>query len=547
MFKPKSQKIAWRNTQVLKYICLSIVAFITIAWISNATASTPPSLESLQIAQNAQQVSQNTQWVLFTGSLVFFMNCGFAMLESGFCRSANAITVLAKNLIVFAIVTVAFWTLGFGFMFGDGSNFIGTHGFLLQGADNSPLTNDNYTGVFHSLKWAAIPLSAKFFFQLTFAGTTGTIVSGAVAERMKFSVFIIFSFFLALSYSITGHWIWGSAGDLTLPGGVLYNLGFRDFAGSTVVHSVGGWAALTGAILLQPRVGKYRTLKPGEKPPANEISFRNKKIVSMSPHSLSTGTLGCFILWLGWYGFNAGSTLTADSEAISHILLATLMAAGMGGLGSTFWSWQFYEKPSLSFMINGILAGAVSITAPCAFVNIPSAAVIGFVGGALVVWATIFLDKLQIDDPVGAVPVHLVCGIWGTLAVGFFSQNPNSYAWHEAFGTTTSGLFFGGGFDLLLVQLLGVLLVGAFTVVFSSITWVGISYFMYITSDIPRPKFKVFKYLRVSPQEEVIGLDSLFAEGSDIDSLKRDYVKRQQKKRAWQLKSKGRKSVQHRK
>ncbi|MFM7407394.1 MAG: ammonium transporter [Cuspidothrix sp.] len=494
--------------------------------MSYATAAEPLSPESLR-------VSQNTQWVLFTGCLVFFMNAGFAMLESGFCRSANAITVLAKNLIVFAIATLAFLTLGFGFMFGDGSDFIGTHGFFLDGADNSPLIDDNYKGVFNSLKWAAVPLNAKFFFQLTFAGTTATIVSGAVAERIKFGAFIAFSFFLVLSYSITGHWVWGSAGVLPgtkdiLPTGFLYNLGFRDFAGSTVVHSVGGWAALTGTMFLQPRLGKYRKLKPGEKLSRNEISFDNRKIVYIRPHSLSTGTLGCFILWLGWFGFNAGSTLAANSEAIAHILLATLIAGAMGGIGSTFWSWQFYEKPSLSFIINGILAGCVSITASCAFVNLFGAAVIGFAGGALVVWATILLDKLEIDDPVGAIPVHLVCGIWGTLAVGLFSQNPKSYPWYEDFSTNTSGLFFGGGFNLLFSQLIGILLVGAFTVVFSSFAWFGISRFMYIISDHPRAKFKVFKYLRVSPQEEVIGLDSLFAEGNDINLLKRDYIKRQQ-------------------
>ena len=317
MFKPKSPKAKPKSGQLFRYVCLPIVAFIMLTWISHATAAEDPSLKSLQ-------VSQNTQWVLFTGCLVFFMNAGFAMLESGFCRSANAITVLAKNLIVFAIVTLAFSTFGFGFMFGNGSDFIGTHGFFLEGADNSPLIKDSYKGVFDSLKSAAIPLYAKFFFHLTFAGTTATIVSGAVAERIKFGAFIAFSFFLVLSYSITGHWVWGSAGDLTLPGGFLYNQGFRDFAGSTVVHSVGGWAALTGTIFLKPRLGKYRKLNPDEKLPRHEISFKDKKIVSMRPNSLSTGTLGCFILWLGWYGFNAGSTLTADSEAISHILLATL-------------------------------------------------------------------------------------------------------------------------------------------------------------------------------------------------------------------------------
>ncbi|WP_234300709.1 ammonium transporter [Sphaerospermopsis aphanizomenoides] len=527
MFEPKIQKNKLPNIHLLKYLYSSVVAFTVVFWLSHATAAPPPSLESLQ-------VSQNTQWVLLTGCLVFFMNAGFAMLESGFCRSANAINVLAKNLIVFAIATLAFWTLGYGFMFGDGSDFIGWNGFFLQGVDNSPLTNNSYQGVFHSLKWAAIPLPAKFFFQLTFAGTTATIVSGAVAERIKFGAFIGFSFFLVLSYSITGHWIWGSAGDLNLPGGVLYNLGFRDFAGSTVVHSVGGWAALVGTFLLKPRLGKYRKFKPGEKRSPKETSFSGKKIISMPAHNLSTGTLGCFILWLGWFGFNAGSTLTANSEAIAHILLVTLIAGAMAGISATFWAWQFYEKPSLAFMINGILAGCVSITASCAFVNITSAALIGVVGGVLVVWATIILDKSQIDDPVGAIPVHLVCGVWGTLAVGLFSQNPNSYPWsQDLFNLDQGGLVFSGSPNLLFAQLIGILLVGIFTIVFSAIAWIAISYFMYIISETPRSEFKVYKYLRVLPQEEVIGIDSLFADNDhSIDQLKRDYLKRQQEKRS---------------
>ncbi|MGM3309337.1 ammonium transporter [Anabaena sp. WFMT] len=527
MFKSKN----WKNSKFLMYACLPIVILIILGCISNATAADLPSLDSLQVAQN-------TQWVLLTGCLVFFMNAGFAMLESGFCRSANAITVLAKNLIVFAIATLAFWTLGFGFMFGNGSDFIGSSGFF-----SALIGNDRE--VFDSLNWIAIPLPAKFFFQLTFAGTAATIVSGGVAERIKFGAFIAFSFFLVLSYSITGHWIWG---DGFLSKGFISQVGFRDFAGSTVVHSVGGWAALMGTLILQPRLGKYRKFNPHEKRSPRETSFYGKKIVSMPAHNLSTGTLGCFILWLGWYGFNAGSTLTANSEAIAHILLVTLMAGAMGGIGATFWAWQFYEKPSLSFMINGILAGCVSITAACAFVNIPSAVFIGFVGGALVVWATIFLDKCQIDDPVGAVPVHLVCGIWGTLAVGLFSQNPNSYAWSEDFfKLEQGGLFFGGGSNLLFAQLIGILLVGAFTVVFSLIAWIGISYFMYIISDTYRSEFKVFKYLRVSPQEEVIGLDSLFADNdNEVGQLKRDYTKRQREKRSWQQKSKRRKLGQYR-
>lgn len=525
MLKPKSQKAKEKKSRLFKYAFLPVLTLVILACISHATsAQTSPAI--------SYKVADNTQWVLLTGCLVFFMNSGFAMVESGFCRSANAITVLAKNLIVFAIAALAFWLLGFGLMFGDGGEFIGVKGFLLQGYDNSPAIANNYQGVFDSLSWAAIPLSAKFFFQLTFAGTAATIVSGAVAERIKFAAFMIFSFFLVLSYSITGHWIWG--------GGFLYTLGFRDFAGSTVVHSVGGWAALIGTVLLRPRLGKYRKFNPDDKRSWRRTSFYGKKIVAVPAHNLSAATLGCFILWLGWYGFNAGSTLTAHPEAIAHITITTLMAGAMGALGATFWSWQFYEKPSLSFMINGILAGCVSITAACAFVNIPSAAFIGFIGGALVVYAAVILDKCEIDDPVGAIPVHLVCGIWGTLAVGLFSQDPSTYAWAKDFFTQESslkgGLFFGGGTNLLFAQLVGILLVSEFTVIFSAIAWIGISYFMYLTSGTSRSQFKVFKSLRVLPQEEVIGLDSLFAEGTDIQQLKREYIETQKQKRYWQRK-----------
>ncbi|MBD2357964.1 ammonium transporter [Tolypothrix sp. FACHB-123] len=525
MPKLKSQKAKQTQSRLFQYALLPVLTSLILVCISHATvAQTSPSASS--------KVSDNTQWVLLTGCLVFFMNSGFAMLESGFCRRANAITVLAKNLIVFAIAALAFWILGFGFMFGDGSEFIGTTGFLLQGYDNSPAIQKDYQGVFDSLSWAAIPLSAKFFFQLTFAGTAATIVSGAVAERIKFAVFMIFSFFLVLSYSITGHWIWG--------GGFLYTLGFRDFAGSTVVHSVGGWAALIGTVLLRPRLGKYRKFNPDEKRSWRRTSFYGKKIVAVPGHNLSAATLGCFILWLGWYGFNAGSTLTVNSEAIAHIIVTTLMAGAMGAIGATFWSWQFYEKPSLSFMINGILAGCVSITASCAFVNIPSAVLIGFIGGALVVYAAVILDKCEIDDPVGAISVHLVCGIWGTIAVGLFSQNPSSYTWAKEFFTHESslqgGLFFGGGTNLLFAQLVGIVLVSEFTVIFSAIAWIGISYFMYLVSRKSTSEFKISKFLRVLPQEEVIGLDSLFAEGSDIQKLKQEYIETQKQKRYWQRK-----------
>ncbi|MBD2164689.1 ammonium transporter [Calothrix membranacea FACHB-236] len=516
----ENQKARRKKSLLFKYACLPLLALSLVFWISSATAATP--------FAETPAVAENTQWVLLTGCLVFFMNAGFAMVESGFCRSANAITVLAKNLIVFAIATVAYWVLGFGFMFGDGNDFIGLSGFLLP-PDLSPLTGKDYQGVFSSLKWAAIPLAAKFFFQLTFAGTTATIVSGAVAERIKFSAFITFSFLLVLSYSITGHWIWG--------GGFLYKLGFRDFAGSTVVHSVGGWGALMGILLLQPRLGKYRRFSPDDKRTWRDTTFYGKKIISMPAHNLSSATLGCFILWLGWFGFNTGSTLTANSQAIAHVLLVTLIGGAMGAIGATFWAWQFYEKPSLSFMVNGILAGCVSITASCAFVNIPSAAFIGFCGGVLVVYAAIFLNKSQIDDPVGAVPVHLVCGTWGTLAVGLFSQDPSSYSWSKQFfGLEKGGLFFGGGTNLLFTQLFGILLVGTFTVVFSAIAWIAIGYLIYKVSDTSGSDFNVSKSIRVLPQEEVVGLDSLFAEGNNIKRLKREYIQAQRQRRSWEQK-----------
>ena len=414
------------------------------------------------------QVALDTLWVLVAGFLVFFMNAGFCMLETGFCRSKNAVNLLAKNLIVFGLSTIAFWLVGFGLMFGDGNSFLGTAGFLLRGIDNSPATGNTYEGVYSSLSWAGVPLKAKFFFQLAFAGTAATIVSGAVAERIKFIAFFVFSLFLVgVSYPITGHWIWG--------GGFLANLGFWDFAGSTVVHSVGGWAALVGALLLGPRLGRYQA-----------------RPVAMPGHNLAISTLGCLILWLGWFGFNPGSTMAADPYAISHIVVTTNIAAALGGLAATVVSWLFLTKPDLSMIINGILAGLVAITAPCAYVNLGSAAVIGLVAGTVVVFSVTLLDQLRIDDPVGAISVHLVCGIWGTLAVGLFSVGADVFPWYGADGGPQAGLFLGGSLQPLLIQVLGVLAVAAFTVVFSLIAW---------------SLLKAVVGIRVSEAEENKGLD----------------------------------------
>jgi Amt family ammonium transporter len=288
--------------------CIPIAAIIVLVWGYAAVAQTAPApTTEEQLA--SLKVGMDTMWVMVAGMLVFFMNAGFCMLETGFCRQKNAVNVLSKNLIVFALSTIAFWAIGFALMFSNGNGFIGSSGgfFLWNVADNSPATGDAYQGIFSSLNWTGVPLNAKFFFQLVFAGTAATIVSGAVAERVKFIDFLIFSLLLVgIAYPITGHWIWG--------GGWLAKAGFWDFAGSTVVHSVGGWAALMGAAFLGPRIGKYR----------------DGDTVAMPGHNMSIATLGCLILWLGWFGFNPGSTMAVDPNAIAHIAITTNTAGAFG-------------------------------------------------------------------------------------------------------------------------------------------------------------------------------------------------------------------------
>ncbi len=440
---------------------------ILLGWAYASVAQDAPPTPEEMVSD--LKVGLDTMWVVIAGFLVFFMNAGFCMLETGFCRQKNAVNVLAKNLVVFALSTIAFWVIGFGIMFGDGTPFFGTSGWFLSGADNSPAIADDYQGVFSALNWAGIPLNAKFFFQLVFAGTAATIVSGAVAERIKFVSFLIFSLLLVgISYSVTGHWIWG--------GGWLYERGFWDFAGSTVVHSVGGWAALMGAALLGPRMNRYSV----------------GMSTAMPGHNMAIATLGGLILWLGWFGFNPGSTLAADPSAISHIILTTNMAGAFGGVTATITAWLYLGKPDLSMIINGILAGLVGITAPCAFVGLGSAAVIGIIAGALVVFSVTFFDKIRIDDPVGATSVHLVCGIWGTLAVGLFAVGPDVYSWYSADLGPPPGLFSGGGLGQLGTQILGIVSVGGFTVLLSTIFWLGL---------------KATLGIRVSPEEEIEGLD----------------------------------------
>jgi Amt family ammonium transporter len=444
--------------------------------LAQAAAPTPEMLEKLVAGSSDLRVGIDTVWVLVAAMLVFFMNAGFGLVESGLCRAKNATNILAKNFIVFAASSISFWVIGWGLMFGDGNAFMGLSGLLfVSGADNSPALGEayaamnpfstaTYEGVYGSINWTPVPLWAKFFFQLVFAGTAATIVSGAVAERIKFKSFLLFSFLLvAFAYPITGHWIWG--------GGWLSGANFRDFAGSTVVHSVGGWAALAGVLVLGPRLGKYG---------------KDGRVNPIPGHSMTSAALGVLILWLGWFGFNPGSTMAAmNGTAIAHILVNTNLAAATGALGATLTAWWLLGKPDLSMILNGCLAGLVAITAPCAFVTIGSGAVIGLVAGCLVVLSVIGFDRIRVDDPVGALSVHLVCGIWGTLALGVF--------YDDAVATNIAALATGLSRGAqTLVQLQGIAAAGIFTFGLAYVFWYAI---------------KLAMGVRVSEEEEIEGLD----------------------------------------
>ena len=422
-------------------------------------------LANLSEAVSANKIALDTVWVLVTAFLVFWMNAGFALVESGLCQAKNTVNILAKNFVVFAIASIAFLVIGWGLMFGDGNSLIGTDGlFFLLGADNSPATGDAYKGVYSAMNWTGVPLYAKFFFQLVFAGTAATIVSGAVAERIKFLSFIVFSVIIVgFIYPVGGHWIWG--------GGWLAKAGMFDFAGSTVVHSIGGWAALAGVMVLGPRLGKFT---------------KDGRVSPIPGHNMSTATLGALILWLGWFGFNPGSTMAADAGAIARIALTTNTAAAAATITATLTAWIMLRKPDLSMILNGTLAGLVAITASCAFVSVVSSLIIGLIAGVIVVLAVIMFDKLKLDDPVGALSVHLVNGVFGTLALGFFAED------RFAPGITGDGLLFGGGTKLVVSQIMGIVGIGVFTFVVSIVAWYVI---------------KAIFGLRVSKEEEMEGLD----------------------------------------
>ena len=416
---------------------------MTAAWAGDA----PPTVESNKTAIDLVQSHADYVWTLVAAALVFFMQAGFAMVESGFTRAKNAINIMMKNLVDFSAGSIAFWALGFGLMFGASSTgWFGTTGFFLS-----------------DFKVGGDPWVLAFWmFQAVFAATAATIVSGAMAERTKFVGYIAYSIGIsAIIYPIFGSWAWGS---LFNGSGWLEGLGFIDFAGSTVVHSVGGWAALAGAIVLGPRMGKY---------------MKDGKVKPILGHNLPLAALGVFILWLGWFGFNPGST-TAASKDIAMIFVNTNLAAAAGALLAVATSWIKFGKPEVGMSLNGALAGLVGITAPCANVTPTSAVIIGAVAGIIVVLSVLFFDKIRVDDPVGAISVHGVCGAWGTLAAGIFNIG----------GTSAK---------IIGVQLLGI---GA------CFLWVFPTAFI---------MFKIISKtigLRVSPEEELEGLDHCEHAGS---------------------------------
>ena len=398
--------------------------------------------------------SVNTTWVLVGAALVFFMQAGFAMVETGFTRAKNAGNIIMKNLMDFCIGTPVFWLVGFGIMFGAGNGFFGKIGGIASEA--------NYG---NAMLPDGVPFWAFLIFQTVFCATSATIVSGAMAERTKFISYCIYSLLISLVvYPVSGHWIWG--------GGFISQMGFHDFAGSCAVHMVGGVAALIGAIILGPRIGKYS---------------KSGKSRAIPGHNLTVGALGVFILWFCWFGFNGASTVSMEGDAIvsaGKIFVTTNLAAAVATVTVMLITWIRYKKPDVSMSLNGSLAGLVAITAGCDTVSPTSAAIIGILSGFIVVFGIEFVDKvLKIDDPVGAVGVHGLNGAFGTLAVGLFSDGA---------GTEWKGLLTGGGFHGFGVQFIGMVI---------TIAWVA------ITMTII---FQVIKHtigLRVSAEEEIAGLD----------------------------------------
>ncbi len=401
-------------------------------------------METMSIAEVA--ASLDTVWVLLAAMLVFIMQAGFAMVEAGFTRSKNTANILMKNLLDFSVGSICYWAVGFGLMFGAGK-FIGSIDF------------------FGTVGWEGdIPTSAFLVFQTMFCATAATIVSGSVAERTKFSAYLVYSVLIfTVVYPIAAHWGWG--------GGWLGDMGFNDFAGSAIVHSVGGWLALVAAWVLGPRIGKYK----------------NGKARAIPGHNLTMAALGVFLLWFGWFGFNPGSQLAAagidNATAISDVFLTTNLAAAAGGVVAMLMAWIKYGKPSLSLSLNGVLAGLVGITAGCNLVSPAGAAMIGAICGIVMVYSVAFLDNcLKIDDPVGAVSVHGVCGTLGTILTGVFA--------------TSDGLLYGGGASFLGVQCIGAFAYMGWALVMGVIIFKGIdlAFGMRVESRIEEEGLDIYEH-----------------------------------------------------
>ncbi|BBD09730.1 ammonium transporter [Desulfovibrio ferrophilus] len=440
-----NHRLIWKRPLSSLFFAAAALA-ILFSCPANALAEEAPAM----LAQD----NANILWTLIAAILVMFMQAGFSMVEAGFTRAKNAGNIIMKNFLDFSAGGVAFFLFGFALMFGNSiGGFVGSSGFALGGVDAT--TAD---GMWTLTFW---------FFQSVFAATAATIVSGGVAERTKFSAYIIISIIVTgLIYPVSGHWCWGGLWGES--GGWLEAMGFADFAGSTVVHSVGAWVALAGAMVVGPRLGKYAP---------------DGKANAIPGHNIPMAALGVFILWFGWFGFNPGSTTVADGT-IGYIAVNTSLSAAAGMLGAMIISWLMFGKPEPSMSMNGALAGLVAITAGCYELSPVGSLIVGFGAGILVVLSVVFIDKtLKIDDPVGAISVHGVCGAYGTIMVAFFAA--------PGFGSIT-GIFYGGGMDQLVTQLIGV---GAVFV------WA------FGTGFIAFSLVKALVGVRVSEEEELKGLD----------------------------------------
>jgi len=406
-----------KRTMLFLFLAFAVMMFLNTA------------AKAEEAGKYATTAGLDTLWVMIAAFMVFIMQAGFGMLEAGLLRTKNVCNVLMNNFLDFCMASMGFFMFGYAIMFGDGNAFMGLKGWFLLGIDHA----------------GHIPLEAEWLFHAVFCGAAATIVAGGIAGRMKFKAYLIYSFLISATvYPIVGHWVWGN--------GWLAGMGFSDFAGSAVVHTTGGTAALIGTMVLGPRIGKY-----------NKDGSPN----AIEGHSMALASLGALILWFAWFGFNPGSTLAVgDGSLMAKVAVNTNLAAVSGALVAMFYAWKKCGKPDLTMTMNGALAGLVAITAPCAYVIPAEALAIGAIGGILVVAGTLLLDRIHIDDPVGAVPVHMMNGIWGTLSVGIFG--------HKALGLANEGLLHGGGFTQLGVQALGVLSVALFvgiamTIVFKTV------------------------------------------------------------------------------